>query len=419
MRHRYRLTLFNLTFEQRNHRTVRAKHIAKAGRHKLGIATLLLGQELHNHFATALGGAHHIRRVHGLVGTDHHKLLDAIQHRKRTHIKGTHHIILDSFHRVIFHERHMLVRSRMEHHLWPIPLENLVHAEVVAHRRNQRHQIQLVAILHAQFLLNFVGVVFIDINNNHLLRIVFGNLAHEFGANRTATARDHTNLAFDKVTNVLVIKANGVAAQQVFHVNVANLVHVTSGTISNGRGIQKTTDKGQHLYRNSRLAANIQNRLTVLRRATRNGENNLFDAFFLDNLRNINRRACYQHTFKHLTNLVSVVVYQAYRIQMCCHTRLKTFFFVSLVVADFLDQHLGRRTSPHNHGTSLVGQSSFFVTRTHQGHKSTTEHITESTYSHKGNHCMEYRKLNVNLTLEQIHKAVSDYHTTHNTLDAA
>ena len=163
---------------------------------------------------------------------------------------------------------------RVEHHLGLVLLENLVHTEVVTNTCNQGYQVQAVTVLHHQFLLYFIGIVLVNIHDNHLLRIVFGNLAHQFATDTTAAARDQTDLTFNELTNFGIVEAYRFTAQQVLHLDIANLAYKTCRTGSYRRGIQEASDKGQNLYREASLAADIQNCLTIRRRAARNGKNN-------------------------------------------------------------------------------------------------------------------------------------------------
>ena len=206
VRHRHGLALFNLFFEQRNHGAVATKHIPETGTYKFCRTCLLLRQVLHNHFAAALGGAHHVRRVHRLVGANHHKLSDLIEQRKEGHIKGSDNVVLNRFHRAIFHQGHMLVGRRVENNIGLVGLENMAHALVVTHASDQRHQVQGVAVFHHHFLLDFVGIVLVNIDNDQLPRSILCNLAHEFATDRATATRNHADLALDKVADILVVE---------------------------------------------------------------------------------------------------------------------------------------------------------------------------------------------------------------------
>ena len=77
----------------------------------------------------ALGGAHHARRVHGLVGRDHD---EARRRRALTAARGQQpraaDVVLDRLARVRFHQRHVLVRRGVEDDVGPVRRHHRVHA---------------------------------------------------------------------------------------------------------------------------------------------------------------------------------------------------------------------------------------------------------------------------------------------------
>jgi hypothetical protein len=108
---------------------------------------------LAGHFGEALRGAHHVRRVHRLVGRDQHKLLRARLLRGARHRERSADVVGHRLEGVVLlHQRHVLVRGCMEHNLRLVPGENLRHAARVlriADHRNHRH----ARLAVAEFLL--------------------------------------------------------------------------------------------------------------------------------------------------------------------------------------------------------------------------------------------------------------------------
>ena len=100
------LALLYLALEQRDDASVAAEHVAKARGHEFGAAIFLLGEELHDHLAAALGCPHHVRGVHGLVGTDHHELFHVVVQREGGHVERTDDVVLYGLHGVCLHEGH-------------------------------------------------------------------------------------------------------------------------------------------------------------------------------------------------------------------------------------------------------------------------------------------------------------------------
>ena len=368
------LALLYLALEQRDDATVAAEHVAKARGHEFGAAVLLLGEELHDHLAAALGRPHHVGGVYRLVGTDHHELAHVVVQRERRHVERADDVILDGLHGVCLHERHVLVRGGMEHHLGLVLLENLVHAEVVAHARDKRHQVQLAAIFHHEFLLDFVGVVLVDVDDYHLLGAVFCNLAHEFAAYASATASDHAHLALDKVADVPVVELDGRAAQKVFHLDVSNLAYKIRRTVANLRGIDKRADKRQHLHREPSLAAKVQDNLAVLGRAARDGKDNLLYALELGDFRDVARTARNQDSVKRLAYLVAVVVDKADGIDVDDGIGTAVFAMARAAPLDFLEHHGGSVAGTDNHGAL---EKSFAVACLYKRNERAPEQVAE------------------------------------------
>ena len=116
----------------------------------------------------------------------------------------------------------MLVGSGVENHIGMERLKNFIHAEVVANACNKRHEIQAFAILHRKLLLDFVGIIFVDIDNDNLLRIVLRNLAHEFRAYASSRTRNQNCLAGQILLYLLEGYLDLLASEKVFDSDFAD-----------------------------------------------------------------------------------------------------------------------------------------------------------------------------------------------------
>ena len=85
----------------------------------------------------------------------------------------------------------MLVGGGVEHHFGAVVSEELAHPLPIPDGGNFYRQVQPPAVFVQQFLLDVVGVVFIDVHNDQPAGAVLDNLAAEFGADGTAAAGDH------------------------------------------------------------------------------------------------------------------------------------------------------------------------------------------------------------------------------------
>ena len=80
------------------------------------------------------------------------------------------------------------MRGGMEYNIRPVGAEYTVQPLSVAHRANDNSQIQLVAVLAQKLLLDIVCIILINIQNNELFGLAFGNLPAQLAANRAAPA---------------------------------------------------------------------------------------------------------------------------------------------------------------------------------------------------------------------------------------
>jgi len=62
-----------------------------------------------------LGHAHHVDRLHRLVGADHHERLEAMAHGGFDQVVGAEHIGAHRFHRMVLAGRHLLQCRGVEH----------------------------------------------------------------------------------------------------------------------------------------------------------------------------------------------------------------------------------------------------------------------------------------------------------------
>ena len=118
----------------------------------------------------------------------------------------------------------MLVRRRVEDQLRPVRVEDRADALRVAHAAYERHQVEIRVVV-PQLLLDGVGVVLVDVEDDELLGVVARDLAAELGSDGAAAPGDHDNAALDETAHLLRVHHDGVAAQQVLQADFAQLAH--------------------------------------------------------------------------------------------------------------------------------------------------------------------------------------------------
>ena len=223
MRNCYRTSCRNLFFKQRNNTSVGAKHVAETNCYKLRL--IMAVERLHDHLADSLARTHDIRRGHRLVCRNHDELFRVVLCRRHSGFPGAEYIVFDRLVGAVLHQRHMLMRCCMVHNIGMIRFKHIVDPARVAHAADQNHQIQL-RILFLQFLLQVVGIVFINIKHDQLRRLVTGNLTAQLASDGTAAACNEHNLILHISQNGIDIHADRFPAQQVFDLDVPQLADV-------------------------------------------------------------------------------------------------------------------------------------------------------------------------------------------------
>ena len=95
---------------------------------------------------------------------------------------------------VLFHQRNVLVRGGVNDDLRVIALKNARQGGLLRDGADLDLKVQLAVIRGQEFLLHVVRAVFINIEDDNLLRAHLGQLPTELGANRAAAARDENDL---------------------------------------------------------------------------------------------------------------------------------------------------------------------------------------------------------------------------------
>ena len=209
MRNCYRTSCRNLFFKQRNNTSVGAEHVAETNCYKLRL--IMAVERLHDHLADSLARTHDIRRIHRLVCRNHDELFRVVLCRRHSGFPGAEYIVFDRLVGAVLHQRHMLMRCCMVHNIGMIRFKHIVDPARVAHAADQNHQIQL-RILFLQFLLQVVGIVFINIKHDQLRRLVTGNLTAQLASDGAASPGHQDPLAADVAHDLVQVHPDGIPA---------------------------------------------------------------------------------------------------------------------------------------------------------------------------------------------------------------
>ena len=132
---------------------------------------------LHDHLAQPLARAHDICGVDRLIGRYLNELLHAAGIRGTDEVERTEHVVADGLLRAGLHERDMLVRGGVEHDLGTVALHQAHESRAVADRADLDREVKVRTVSEFQLLLNVVGVILIDVEDDELLGGIFRDLA--------------------------------------------------------------------------------------------------------------------------------------------------------------------------------------------------------------------------------------------------
>ena len=212
MRHGHRTAVFDLLTKDRDHASIASQHVPEADCSIL--CRRYLGEHLDDHLADSLRSSHYIRRTDRLVCRDQNHLLHMELIRGACHIICTEHIVLDCLVRAVLHKRNVLVSRRVVYDIRMVCLENILDALLITHRCDQRLQIEFRIIL-LQFKLYIISIVFIDINNDQLFRIMKRHLTADLASDGTASAGHNDHFAGDVISDLLHMKIHRLSSKEI------------------------------------------------------------------------------------------------------------------------------------------------------------------------------------------------------------
>ena len=227
MGHRDGPAVLDLFAEKGNHRTAGAEHVAEASGHKLRLSLMAsfldgLVETLHIDFADAFRTAHHVRRIHGLVGADHHELLHAVFHGQVGHDLRAFHVVLNALAGIVLHHRHMLVGGGVEHVVGTVFSEDGFHVALVADGGHDGIGLdfrELAGHHQATVVLRCLCLVY----QYQLVRSELGNLLHDLAADATRRTGYQDALVLEQCLDGREVNLYLVAGQQVLDFNLPEL----------------------------------------------------------------------------------------------------------------------------------------------------------------------------------------------------
>ena len=198
-----------------------AQHVAEAHHHhrQRGHAV----QVLQDHFGQPLGGPHHVGGIDRLVTGDVDETIDLETRGDLGQHAGAIGVVAHRLPGVaFFQDRHVLVGGGVVDDVGLVALEGFLQTDALLDVAQHRHDAQRrVGLL--QVFAGPVERVFAQLVDDDLGWLETGDLATQFRADRAATAGDQHRLALQHVAQAAGVEADGVAAEQVVHLDITDL----------------------------------------------------------------------------------------------------------------------------------------------------------------------------------------------------
>src|SRR5690606_17323197 len=216
----------NLLAEKRNDGSRGLQHIAESNHAEASRRTALM-QRLQDDLREALGRAHHIGRIDGFVRRNENESFDAALQRRLGRVHRAEDVVVDSFDDVLLHDRHVLVGGRVVDRLNPVDLQDLFHSALVMRITEQSHQFDLELLGRDQgpkLALDVIQRKLRHLEEQNLRRTQPNDLTAKLGADGSARTGHHHDLAADTRIQEARIGRDGVSAEQVPDIDIANVL---------------------------------------------------------------------------------------------------------------------------------------------------------------------------------------------------
>ncbi len=196
--------------------------------------------------------------------------------------------------------------SGVENKIRPVLAHHGIDPVGIADGADEHRQVQL-RVIPPQFHLNVIGVILIDIENDQLLGVGPGDLTAQLAADAAAAASDHDHLSRYEVQNLVQVHLNGLPAQQILRIHLAQLADADLP-------IDHLENAGQDLNLAAGGGADVQDLLPGLGGGAGNGHNDLADIVLLYRLGDFLPGTHDGHAAQPLSHLYRIVVNHTHQI---------------------------------------------------------------------------------------------------------
>ena len=171
----------------------------------------------------------------------------------------------------------MLVGRRMEHDVRAIHLKQAVNFFLISHGGDLHPQVQPIAPYTPQLLLDIISIVLVNIQNDELLGLIFGDLTAKLAADGAAASGHKNGLTLQEIRQDRRVQLDRLSAEQIFHLHILDRRHAHLA-------VYQLVNSRQAPHAAARFLADVQDVLLFFGRGCGDGKDDLRDSLLFDHL---------------------------------------------------------------------------------------------------------------------------------------
>ena len=282
-----------------------AKHVAKAHGHALHLR--VAGEALDEHFGDALGGAHDVGGVDGLVRGELHQPLNAVFGGGGEQVERAKDVVFHRLGAAFLHQRHVLVRGGVEDDGGFVFLKDGVQPALVADGADAHEDGAVRPVVLFQLAFQLVGAVFVNVEDDEQFGAKAHHLPADLRADGAAAAGDQHHLAGQIAADRVHVQRHFVAGEKVRGVDLAEGLPPVHGPLLDAAGV------GEYAHAAFGGFAHGDDLVEAVSLDAGDGDDDLGDALFLDQVGDVLHLAEYGDAAHAQAALFGIVVHESHR----------------------------------------------------------------------------------------------------------
>ena len=282
-----------------------AKHVAKAHGHALHLR--VAGEALDEHLGDALGGAHDVGGVDGLVRGELHQPLNAVFGGGGEQVERAKDVVFHRLGAAFLHQRHVLVRGGVEDDGGVKFRKQRVQFALVADGADAHEDGAVRPVALPELAFQLVGAVFVDVEDDEQFRLKAHHLPADLRADGAAAAGDQHHLAGQIAADGVHIQRHFVAGEEVRGIDLAEGLPPVHGALLDAAGV------GEYAHAALGGFAHGDDLVEAVALDAGNGDDDLGNALFLHQIGDVHHLAEHGDAAHAQAALFGIVVHESHR----------------------------------------------------------------------------------------------------------